>query len=88
MSWEVRGDLDRESDSNQASPSIILTLKTRPIRIPIGPVTLPTICVNNPSNPITQMRSNGMKGNLVVCRDTIDQVCSDCGYFDQHCLLR
>ncbi|MBK9982049.1 MAG: PKD domain-containing protein [Saprospiraceae bacterium] len=50
--------------------------------IPIGPVTLPTICVHNPSNPITQVEIKWMNGNVVVCRDTIDLVCSDCGYFD------
>ncbi|HZV70776.1 MAG TPA: PKD domain-containing protein [Saprospiraceae bacterium] len=50
--------------------------------IPIGPVTLPTLCVYNATYPITQVEIKWMNGDLVICRDTIELVCSDCGYFD------
>ncbi len=52
------------------------------IYIPEGPVTLPTICVANSSNPITLVEIKWMHAGTVVCRDTIRLICSDCGFFD------
>jgi hypothetical protein len=48
----------------------------------IGPVTLPTICIQHGEIPVTQIEIKWMNGNVVICRDTIDVNCSDCGFFD------
>ncbi|MBK9105501.1 MAG: PKD domain-containing protein [Saprospiraceae bacterium] len=50
--------------------------------IPIGPVTLPTICVQGGDIPVTELEIKWMHGTVVVCRDTIEVTCSDCGTFD------
>ncbi len=50
--------------------------------IPIGPVTLPTICIGDGEIPVTEVEIKWMHGDTVVCRDTIEINCSDCGFFD------
>lgn len=50
--------------------------------IPIGPVTLPTICIQNGEIPVTEVEIKWMHGDSVVCRDTIEVSCSDCGMFE------
>ncbi len=50
--------------------------------IPIGPVTLPTICIQNGEISVTEVEIKWMHGDSVVCRDTIEVSCGDCGMFD------
>ncbi len=50
--------------------------------LPIGTFTLPTICVENGEIPITEIEIKWMHGDSVVCRDTIEVNCNDCGYFE------
>ncbi|MEP6645609.1 MAG: T9SS type A sorting domain-containing protein, partial [Saprospiraceae bacterium] len=83
--------LDNEFGSNWWTVNLTTTMATlnyistedptNPF-IPIGPVTLPTICVNNPNTPITKVAIKWMHGDMAICSDTIELACSDCGYFD------
>ncbi|MBK8830717.1 MAG: PKD domain-containing protein [Saprospiraceae bacterium] len=50
--------------------------------IPIGPITLPTICIESGDVPVTEIEIKWMHGDSVVCRDTIEVICSHCGNFE------
>jgi len=49
--------------------------------IPVGDMTLPTICISESNTPIVQIEIKWMESEDVICRDTIDLLCeNDCGY--------
>ncbi len=51
--------------------------------LPIGPVTLPVICVSGDELPVTAIEIKWMHGDSIVCRDTVEVNCGDCGYFEE-----
>jgi hypothetical protein len=50
--------------------------------IPLGQYTLPTICIDEDDIPNTTLELKWKVGDDVVCQDSIDLLCADCGYVD------
>ncbi len=49
--------------------------------LPLGVVTLPTICIEHGTNPMQQLEIKWMQGDSILCRDTLNLFCEpDCGY--------